>query len=56
MQKIVFKKQGGDAVIFELPNHDIEMYNAITEARRKCKGRLFFYFKDDIELKEVQIK
>lgn len=49
-------KQGGEAVVFEIPSHDAKFYIAITEARRKCTGRIFFYITDDMELKEVKIK
>lgn len=35
-------KQGGDAVLFEFPSHDIAFYKAIAEARRKFSGRIVF--------------
>lgn len=54
--KKALTKQGGEAVVFELPNHNPAMYKAIAEARRKCEGQIFFYFIDDMELKEVQKK
>lgn len=41
-------------MIFEMPSHDIQFYKAITEARRKCEGRIFFYIADEKVLKEVQ--
>lgn len=52
--KKALTKQGGEAVIFEMPSHDIQFYKAITEARRKCEGRIFFYIADEKVLKEVQ--
>lgn len=47
-------KQGGDAVIFELPSHDSKYYVSIAEARRKNNGRIFFYFVDEKILKEIK--
>lgn len=47
-------KQGGEAVIFELPSHNPSYYGALAEARRKCYGQIFFYFSDDLELKEIK--
>lgn len=52
--KKALTKQGGEAVIFEIPSHDIQFYKAITEARRKCEGHIFFYIADEKVLKEVQ--
>ena len=46
--------QGGEAVIFELPSHNPSYYEALAEARRKCYGQIFFYFSDDLELKEIK--
>lgn len=54
--KKALTKQGGEAVIFEIPSHDIQFYKAITEARRKCEGRIFFYIIDEKVLKEAQKK
>lgn len=53
--KKALTKQGGDAVILELPNSPgVEFYEALAEARRKCKGRIFFYILEDNILKEVK--
>lgn len=52
--KTALTKQGGDAVILEIPSHAPEYYEALAEARRKCEGRIFFYFSDDMELKEIK--
>lgn len=52
--KKALTKQGGEAVIFEIPNHDSTFYDALTEARRKCNGRIFFYFADEKILKELK--
>ncbi len=52
--KKALRGQGGDIVVFELPSHDMAFYNAITEARRKCVGRIFFYFSDEKVLKEAK--
>ncbi len=51
--KKALSKQGGEAVVFELPTQDVKFYEAITEARRKCNGRIFFYFARDRSLREV---
>ena len=54
--KHALREQGAEAVVFELPSHTPKYYEAITEARRKCKGRIMFYFSDDITLKEIKNK
>lgn len=51
--KKALSKQGGEAVVFELPTQDVKFYEAITEARRKCNGRIFFYIARDRSLREV---
>lgn len=49
------KEQGAEAVVFELPkNPEVEFYEVLAEARRKCKGRIFFYILDDNVLKEIK--
>lgn len=52
--KTALTKQGGEAVVFEFPSHNQVFYDAITEARRKYNGRIFFYFTDDQMLKEAK--
>ena len=52
--KKALTKQGGEAVVFEIPNHSPEFYAALAEARRKCAGKIFFYFIDNMELKEIR--
>lgn len=52
--KKALTKQGGEAVILEIPSHAPEYYGALAEAHRKCNGRIFFYFSDDLELKEIK--
>ena len=52
--KKALTKQGGEAVILEIPSHAPAYYGALAEARRKCDGRIFFYFSDDMELKEIK--
>ena len=52
--KKALTKQGGEAVVFEIPSHNEVFYKAITEARRKCSGRIFFYIADEKVLKEVK--
>ena len=47
-------KQGGKAVILQIPSHDHEYYEALGEARRKYKGRILFYFDDEKHLKEIK--
>ena len=49
-----FKKQGADAVVYEIPSHDTVYYDALTEVRRKFDKRIFFYFKDERVLKEIK--
>ncbi len=41
--KKALTKQGGVAVIFELPNGNKEMFEALAEARRKLSGHIYFY-------------
>lgn len=53
--KKALTKQGGEAVVFEIPTHDAKYYAALTEARRKCTGRIFFYITDEMVLKELKI-
>lgn len=52
--KKVMNGQGGKAVVYEIPSHDGKYYAALAEARRKCSGKIFFYFKDDKVLKEIK--
>ena len=52
--KKALNQQGCDAVVMEIPAHSKAFYDAITEARRKCVGRLFFYFSDDTKVKEIK--
>ena len=52
--KKALTKQGGEAVVFEIPSHSPEFYAALAEARRKCIGKILFYFTDDLELKEIR--
>ena len=52
--KKALTKQGGEAVILELPNPDKKYFDALAEARRKCKGRIFFYIVGENVLKEVK--
>ena len=53
--KKALTKQGSEAVILELPNSPgVEFYEALAEARRKCRGRILFYIQGDNVLKEVK--
>lgn len=53
--KKALTRQGGEAVILELPNSPgVEFYEALAEAIRKCRGRILFYIHDDNVLKEVK--
>ena len=52
--KKALNQQGCDAVVMEIPAHSKAFYDAITEARRKCVGRLFFYFSDETKVKEIK--
>ena len=52
--KKALTKQGAEAVVFEIPSHHAKYYEALAEARRKCTGRIFFYFMNDMELKEIK--
>ena len=53
--KKALRKQGSEAVVLEIPNSPgMEFYEALAEARRKCRGRIFFYIQDDNVLKEVK--
>jgi hypothetical protein len=52
--KKALREQGAEAVIFEIPSHASKYYEILAEVRRKCNGRIFFYFSDDMELKEIK--
>lgn len=52
--KKALKEQGAEAVVFEIPSHASKYYEILAEVRRKCNGRIFFYFSDDMELKEIK--
>lgn len=52
--KKALTEQGAEAVVFEIPSHDAKFYKALTEARRKCEGRIFFYIVDELVLKELK--
>lgn len=52
--KKALTKQGGEAVIFELPDADAKYFEALDEARRKCIGKILFYVKNEKKLKEVK--
>ena len=53
--KKALTKQGSEAVILELPNSPgVEFYEALAEARIKCRGRILFYIQGDNVLKEVK--
>lgn len=51
--KKALEKQGGEAVVFELPSGEPQYYHAITEARRKCKGKILFYIKGEYIVKSI---
>ena len=46
--------QGGEAVIFELPNPNEELFEKLAEARRKNTGKIYFYIRGEEVLKEVK--
>ncbi len=52
--KKALTKQGGEAVVFELPSKAPEYYRALANAHNKYKGRIFFYIKGDGILKELK--
>ena len=52
--KKALTEQGAEAVVFEIPSFDTQYYVALAEAKRKCKGRIFFYIKDENILKEAK--
>lgn len=53
--KKALTKQGGEAVVLEIPSQpNVEFYEALAEARRKCNGRIFFYIRGEDVLKEVK--
>lgn len=52
--KKAFNEQGGEAVVFELPNKKPMYYDKIAEARRKTTGRIFFYFAEEKVLFEAK--
>lgn len=51
--KKAIQEQMAQAVLFEIPSHDRKYYNALSEVRRKCQGKIYFYFKDERIIKEV---
>lgn len=52
--KKALTKQGGEAVVFELPSKAPEYYKALANAHNKYKGRIFFYIKGEGILKELK--
>ena len=52
--KKALTKQGGEAVVLQLPSHKQEYYKAMNEAKRKYNGRILFYFPDDQVLREIK--
>ncbi len=51
--KKALTKQGGEAVVFELPSKAPEYYRAITRAKIKYGGTIYFYFSDEKILKKI---
>lgn len=51
--KKALTKQGGEAVVFELPSKAPEYYAAITRAKIKYGGTIYFYFSDEKILKKI---
>lgn len=53
--KHAFREQGAEIVVFCLPSHDSNIYDKLTEARRKYgnEGKIYFYFNDDMRLREI---
>ena len=47
-------EQGAEAVVFEIPKHDKKYYKALSEVKRKCNGRIFFYINGENKLKELK--
>lgn len=52
--KKALTKQGGEAVVFELPGKSPKYYEALAAARIRYKGRIFFYFAGEHDLKEIK--
>lgn len=50
------KKQGANIVVFEIPRHEQQFYDAIHECLRKYPIRVMFYFSDERILKEAKKK
>lgn len=49
-----FKRQGAQAVLFELVSHNPLVYEKLNEAKRKYNLRIFFYFKDERKIREYR--
>ena len=47
-------KQGGEVVVFKLPNHNAIFYDKLAEARRKYAGTILFYIHGENIVKEVK--
>ena len=52
--KKAINKQGGEAVVLEIPNASREYFTVLSEAKRKVKGRIFFYVKGENIVKEIK--
>lgn len=55
LTKYTFREQEAEIVIFCLPSHNSNIYDKLTEARRKYgnEGKIYFYFNDDMRLREI---
>ncbi len=54
--KHALMEQGAKIVIFELPSHGSKINDRLTESYRKYGkyGKIYFYFTDDIRLREIK--
>ena len=50
------RKQGGKAVVFQIPSHAQEYYKAFNDAKNKLEheGKIYFYIAEEMILKEIK--
>lgn len=48
-----YKEQGAEAVLIEFQSHKPEFYDKLNEAKRKYNVKLFFYFTDEKNIREM---
>lgn len=49
-----FKKQGAEAIVFEIPSREAAYYSALTKCRRILGCEVYFYATDELVLRKVR--